>query len=151
MKINILDLEDLNFVQIQPVQNNAPFNKLCQDSKYLESPVFSIFKNCFELSNPDFEYYSTNYFISSQVVALRNHLLTHLTRIQGIQHAEDLQTFVLHQISGIEFMNELKTLYKDWQIFWEVIRDKLVVINRELIALADMCIDEEKNIYVRGY
>ena len=151
MKIDILGLEDMNFVQIQIVGNNEEFEKLSESAKYLESPVFSIFRSCFELSYPDFQYSGNNLFNTNQVVSLRNHLVTHLARILAIQSPEELQAFVMHQFSGLEFMDELKTLYHDWQIFWEVIRDKLVGINKDLIELADNCIDDEKELFVKGY
>ena len=151
MKLNIFGLEDMNLVQIQIVSNNDEFEKFSDSAKYLESSVFSIFRNCFELSYPDFKYSGNNLFSTNQVVTLRHHLMTQLTRILAIHSPEDLQTFVMHQIAGLEFMDELKTLYQDWQIFWEVIRDKLTGITNDLIELADNCIDDEKELFVKGY
>jgi|GEM_PF-1802935 len=151
MKLKLFSYDELNIIQIQVKEDGNSFEKLSSNARYLESSVFSLFRSCFELTNQDFQYYSVNYFSTDKVVALRNHLLTHLTRIQSIQNHDDLQSFILHQISGIEFLNEMKTRYKDWEIFWEVIRDKLISINREMIGIADLCIDDEKALWVKGY
>jgi len=152
MNLKIFGFEELNFLQIQIKENDEmSFEKLSSNGRYMESAVFSIFKSCFELSKPEFQYYAVNYYSTDQVVALRNHLLTHLIRIQAIQSSDDLQTFILHQISGIELMNELKKQYREWTILWEVIRDKLAAINSEIIEIADQCIDDDKALWVSGY
>ena len=64
---------------------------------------------------------------------------------------EDLQAFILHQISGLEFMNELKTMCNNWRSEWESIREKLVAVNKDLIEIVDICIDEDKELYIKGY
>lgn len=151
MRLNFFNLEDINLVQIQIVDNNEDFEVLSDSAKYLDSSVFSIFIHCFELSKPDFDYSKENLFNNTQIVTLRNHLLTQLTRILNISNEEDLKEFALHQISGIEFMNELKTLYQNWRIMWEAIRDKLAAINKSLIEMVDSCIDEDRELLVRGY
>ncbi len=151
MRLNVFNLEDLNLVQIQIVNNNEVFEKLSDSAKYLDGSVFSIFRNCFELSKPDFDYFSENLFNTDQIVTLRNHLVTHLTRILNIRSDEDLKAFSLRQISGIEFMNDIKTRYENWHILWETIRDKLAAINEDLIEIADNCIDEDMELCLKGY
>ena len=151
MKLNILGLKDMNFVQVQIVSEEEEFEKLSDVAKYLDSPVFSIFRNCFELSYPDFQYSGNNLFSTNQVVSLRHRLMTQLTRILAIDNPEDLKAFIMHQIAGLEFMDELKTLYQDWHIYWEIIKDKLAGVNNDLIEIADRCIDDEKKLFVKGY
>lgn len=151
MKLRIFSLEELDLVQLQILDPDENASEFSENTKFIESSVFSVFKSSFELSSPDFEYSRPNILDKKQVVSLRNHMLTSLARINSINNSEELELFVLQNISGIEFMDELKSTYPDWQIFWEKIRNKLAAINNELLEIIDACIDDDKIFWVKGY
>lgn len=149
MKLEIFGHDELDYVQLQVLDEDEAFELNSVKGRYMESSVFGLFKICFELSHPDFEYLKENRL--SQVVSLRNHLVTNLTRINAVENAVDLEKFVLKDASGIEFMNSLKTFHPEWDLSWEKIRDKLAVTNAELIEMADKCIDDDKLLMVKGF
>jgi hypothetical protein len=151
MKLCIFGQDELDVVQLQLLFDNEQFDLFSPNAKYISSPVFSMFKYCFELSKPDYEYLEINQFDRIQIVSLRHQLLTHLTRIMAIYSAENMEKFALRNIYGIEFLNALKNYYPDWILSWEKIRDKLVAINTELLEMVDLCIDDDKVLWIKGF
>ena len=151
MKLRIFDQKELGIVQFQMLHGSEPFNNFSENDSYMESSVFSTFITCFELSKTDFEYDKLNVLDGDHIVSLRNHLLTHLTRLKAIENAEEFELFSLRNVVGIEFINALKSNYSDWSLSWEEIRDKLVIINNDLIDMIDVCIDDDKILRIKGY
>lgn len=151
MKLRIFDQKELGIVQFQMLRESEPFNFFSESDSYMESSVFSTFITCFELSKDDFEYEKLNVLNGNHTVSLRNHLLTNLTRLKAIENADEFELFSLKNVVGIEFMNALKSNYSNWSLSWEEIRDKLVIINNELIDMIDVCIDDDKILRVKGY
>lgn len=151
MRIKLFDFNDLNIVEFA-VGEVGKQCELCTDSsKYLHGAVFTVFQSAFILSNQEFNYFSKTDFQDSRLITLRNHLQDYLSRIISIKDAEDLEMFVMKQVEGIDFLNEMKTFYPDWRIRWERFKNELKTVLREIIDLVDECIDEEKVFWVKGY
>jgi hypothetical protein len=151
MKIKLYNSDEMNFVEFSFSSGHQGFEPTTSRSKYVHSAVFCLFQYAFELSKPDFRYYRATAYGSPDIVKLRNHLVDQLSRIMRIVSAEALETYVLKQVEGIDFLNELKTENPNWRISWENIRDQLKQVLDELLEMVDFCIDEDKIFWVKGY
>ncbi len=151
MKIGLFDYQDLNVVVLIQGDKNTDCNLCTENSKFIHGTVFSTIQPAFELSNPDFSYYHQNSYTSSSIVSLRNHLQAYISKYQGVNNAVSLELFVLKQVEGLDFMNEIKTFYPKWRIEWEKIRDQLIRVIVDIIEIVDDCIDEDKIFWVKGY
>ncbi len=151
MKIRLFTLDELDFVQITCLPQAEPFQLFPEKSKFIEGAVFSLFQHCFELSSADYDFYTPFAFKMSQIVTLRNHLVTFQTRIAAIDSADELEKLALKQLSGIEFMNALKDQNPDWKISWEKTRDNLIRVGEELLEMIDDCIDEDTVLWIKGF
>ena len=151
MRIQLLDYDDLNFVELYASDNSEEF-KICNSrSKFLNGSVFSIFQHCFELSHVDYSYYDVTRYDNSHIVSLRNHLMDEIAKIKKIDSAEGISHFALKQVSGLDFLNELKSENINWKISWENIRNQLADVGESLIEIVDQCIDEDKELIIKGY
>ena len=151
MKIRLLSRNELDFVQITHLPQDKPFEIFHENSKFLESPVFSIFQHTFELSSADFDFYGPFSFDIHGVVTLRNHMVTLQTRFAAIKNADGFEKLVLKQLSGIEFMNALKDQDPEWKISWEKTCEKLMKVGEDLLEIIDNCIDEDEVLWVKGF
>jgi hypothetical protein len=151
MKIRLFSLDELDFVQITCLPQGESFQLFSEKSKFLEGTVFSLFQQSFELSSPDYDFYSPFSYDINHIVTLRNHLVTNQARIADIKNAEELEQMALKQLSGIEFMDALKDQNPDWKISWEKTRTKLIKVGEELIEMIDYCIDEDAVLWIKGF
>ena len=151
MKIRLLSLDELDFVQITCLPQGEPFQIFSDKSKFIQRAVFSLFQNSFELSSSDYNFYAPFSFNLSKVVTLRNHLVTNQARIASIKNADEIEKLALKQLSGIEFMNALKDQNPDWKISWEKTRAKLLQVGEGLIEMIDYCIDEDNVLWIKGF
>jgi hypothetical protein len=151
MKFKLFSLDELDFVQLICLPQGESFQLFFEKSKFLEGTVFSLFQHSFELSSPDYNFYSPFSFNISQCVTLRNHLVTNQARIAAISNADDLEKLALKQLSGIEFINALKDQNPDWKISWEKTRAKLLHVGEDLIEMIDYCIDEDAVLWIKGF
>ena len=151
MRIRLFDYKDLNIVEFVPGTAGEECNLCSENSKYIHGAVFTLIQAAFSLSNSEFSYFDKTKFENSHLTSLRNHLQDYLSRVEGIKDAEDLEIFVLKQVEGIDFMNELKTFYPDWRIRWERFKNELKIVLKEIMDIVDDCIDEDKVFWVKGY
>lgn len=151
MRIQFFEFKDLNIVEISVLEAEEEFVPFTEKSKFLPGSVFSLMQNAFEISNPDYNYYDEVPYRENNIVGLRNRLQEHLVKIGSIDQAESLELFAMKQLEGIDFLNELKTFYPKWKISWENIRDQLREVYKEMIDLVDLCIDEDKILWIKGY
>ena len=152
MKIRLFDYKDLNIVEFVRGNDKMEGCILCsKDSKYLHGSVFSIIQNAFNLSNPDYSYYEISEYANQNLISLRNHLQDHLSRLKNTESLYEFESYILKQVEGIDFLNELKTFYPKWKITWETFRDKLVEVYEDILEMIDYCIDEERSFFVKGY
>lgn len=151
MKIGLIPYEDLNFVELRPGGARENMDIPAKGSKYLNGTVFNLFLHAFELSLPEFEYFIPSSFDGSSLVSLRNHMQDFTSRISSLQSADELGSLLKKHIGNIDLLNELKSKYPDWRITWEKTREDLAGLGRELLALIDDCIDEDRKLWVKGY
>ena len=151
MKIKLYSSEDLNLVEFSFSSDHNGFEGLTGKSRYLNAAVFGLFQHAFELSNPEYEYYTPTPFTGSEIINLRNHLADQFSRITQIESPETLEAYALKQMAGIDFLNEIRTFYPKWRITWENIRDQVKQVVEELLELVDLCIDEDSIFWVKGY
>ena len=74
-----------------------------------------------------------------------------IAKIKKIDSAEGISHFALKQVSGLDFLNELKSENINWKISWENIRNQLADVGESLIEIVDQCIDEDKELIIKGY
>ena len=152
MKIQLFDYNDLNIVEFVKGNEEMKGCILCTKySKYLHGSAFSIIQGAFNLSSKDYSYYDISEFKDQNLITLRNHLQDHLSRLNNTESLIEFEAYILKQVEGIDFMNELKTFYPKWKISWESFRDQLLEVYRDILEMIDYCIDEEKSFYVKGY
>lgn len=151
MRIELVDYQDLNIVEF--VTGDAVSeNQLCTaNSKFVHGSVFSIIHNVFKMSNSEYTYYSLCAFSDSNLIRLRNHLQDYFSRLSSIDSQEKFEAYLLQQVEGIDFLNELKTFYPNWKIIWENIKSQLLKVYEDLIDLIDNCIDNDTSFWVKGY
>lgn len=151
MKIQLFNYKDLNIVEFT-TGNDGEECRLCsRNSKYIHGSVFSIIQTAFELSNDDYSYYDTSLYKDQTLISLRNHLQDHFSRLMSTSSLTEFEAYILKQVEGIDFMNELKTFYPNWKITWENFRDQMLEVYEQILDIIDNCIDEDKEFWVKGY
>ena len=151
MKIQLFDYKDLNIVEFVSGDGSGDCLLSSENSKYLHGSVFSIIQNAFDLSNKDYSYYELTEFRDQNLITLRNHLQDHYSRLKSTASLEIFEAYILKQVEGIDFLNELKNFYPNWKITWENIRDQLLDVYEEILELIDNCIDEDHSFWLKGY
>jgi hypothetical protein len=151
MKIELFKADYLNFVELNISGNNDIFNKCDQESFYLETEVFNLFSPCFERSNDLYDYFIPTLYNSRRIIPLQNELKKHLALIVGISNPEEFSNFANGVFLGKNFLSELDKMNRNWADDWENLQKELVTVNQALIDLTDLCITEERNLWVLGY
>jgi hypothetical protein len=151
MNIKLYAFGELDIVQFSCLPRDEPFLPFSEKSKYLDVDVFSLFRHSFELSALEYNYYSTTGFDNALIVTLRNHLMTNQARITAVINADELEILALKQVSGMEFINALKSQDPEWRISWEKIKSELLQVGEDLIEIVDRCIDEDLVLWVTGF
>jgi hypothetical protein len=82
---------------------------------------------------------------------LRNELIAHCQKLQSIKSVNEFQKQISSHFLGKDFIDALNQSEPSWEKQWKEYLDKLIEINKDLIALAEKCADEEKIIWVVGY
>jgi hypothetical protein len=151
MILQLIQYQDLNFIEFRKGQEAEDMRVPGQDSKYLNGTAFNLFLHVFELSYSPFNYYEPACFSGQSLVALRNHLQDYSARFASIATSDELGELLRNNIRNIDFLNELKTSYPNWHVNWESIRQKMSQLGSELVEFIDECIDDEKSLWVKGY
>ena len=151
MRLEIYDAKTLNFVELNITGGNDTLVRCDKESKYIDSIVFNLYSPCFESANKLYEYYGPTKYNSRKLIPLRNELIKHLEKLESLN---SVNTFVKHISShflGIEFLDELKKYDKNWESNYKKHLEKLIQINRDMVALAERCAFEERILWVVGY
>ena len=151
MKIQLIDHTDINIVEFVVTEKDEECSFYTEKSKYLHGSVFSILQSSFSLSNKDYAYYELVRFDDQNLISLRNHLQDHFSRLKSAGALPQFEAYLLKQVGGIDFLNELKTFYPNWKITWEAVRDQLLEVYIDLLEMIDLCIDDDKTFWVKGY
>lgn len=151
MKLELYDVESLNFVELNITGDNDNFVRCAPDSKFIDSIVFNIFQPCFENSNKLFDYFLSTKYNSRKIIPLRNELIKNLESLEKVKTIEKFITLVSRKFLGKDFLQELVKEVPDWKLKWEVCFDQLKTINKDLISLTELCADQERILWVVGY
>ena len=151
MRIELFSSDYLNIVELNTTGDNENYIKGDSESKYVESEVFNLFASCFENANKLYEFFGATKYNTRNIVPLRNELITKLEALESIKSFEGFQNHLDQVFLGQEFIDELTLEDKDWREKWKFYLDKLIEVNKGLIAITDKCIEEQKILWVIGY
>ncbi len=151
MKLTIYDSKELNFVELNYTGSNDAYIRCDKESKYIDSIVFNLFSPCFESANKLYEYYGPTKYNARKIIPLRNELLKYLEKLQSLKTVKDFKDLVSRHFLGKEFLEALEKDHPDWESNWKTYLEKLIIINREMITLAEKCAYEEKILWIVGY
>jgi hypothetical protein len=151
MRIEIYDSQTLNFVELNITGGNDTLIRCDKESKYIDSVVFNLFSPCFENANKLYEYYGPTKYNARKLIPLRNELIKHLDELKELNSVQDFENMVSSHFMGKEFLDELQKSEPTWISNWEVYKNKLILLNEELVALSEKCAFEERIMWVVGY
>jgi hypothetical protein len=151
MKLSIYDSKELNFVELNYTGGNDTYIRCDRESKYIDSIVFNIFTPCFENANKLYEYFGPTKYNARKLIPLRNELITFCEKLESIKTLEEFKKQISDNFLGKDFIEVLNLSEPAWEKQWKSYLDKLIIINKEMIALTEKCADEEKIIWVVGY
>jgi hypothetical protein len=151
MKLAIYDSKELNFVELNYTGGNDTYIRCDKESKYVDSIVFNIFAPCFENANKLYEYFGPTKFNARKIIPLRNELILHCEKLESIKTLRDFNDQISSHFLGRDFIDTLSQSDSSWEKQWNSYLNKLIIINKEMIALVEKCADEEKILWVVGY
>ena len=151
MKLNIYDSKELNFVELNYTGSNDTYIRCDRESKYLDSVVFGIFAPCFENANKLYEYFGPTKYNARKLIPLRNELIAFLENLESLKSSDEFKDQISSHFLGRDFIEALNQQEPAWEKQWKATVEKLITINKEMIALTEKCADEEKIIWVAGY
>ncbi len=151
MKLEIYGANDLNFVELNITGDNDNYVRCAPESSFVDSIVFNIFSPCFENANKLFDFFGSTKYNSRRIIPLRNELLKNLSSFEKVTTIEAFITIFSRKFLGKDFLEELVKQDPGWRYKWQDYMSLLCEINKALIALAELCADEEKILWVIGY
>jgi len=151
LRIELFDADYLNIVELNTTGDDENYVKGDDESRYMQSEVFNIFINCFENSNRLYEFYGATKYDIRKIVPLKNELTAKLERLQRIQKLSEFKDHINQIFLGSEFLDKLNQHYSDWEKEWTQYRDKLIEVNKGLIAITDQCLEDQRVLWVIGY
>ena len=151
MNIELYNSDFLNFVELNYTGDNDEYRRCDPESKYIDTDVFNLFLECFENANKLFDYFLGTKYNSRKIIVLRNELFRNLEELEKISALQDFVKMAESRFMGKDFLQELDAMQPSWQNNWKGYLDKLITVNRELIAFTEKCADEERVLWVVGY
>jgi hypothetical protein len=151
MHIELYNADFLNFVEFNLTGDNDNYNRCDVESKYLDSLVFYLFQSCFEDANSTYDYFSGTKYNARKIIVLRNGLISSLRDLESLSTAKGFSDFVETKYMGKEFLAELQTMDSKWKENWKNALDNIILVNNDLISLAEKCAFEERVLWVIGY
>jgi hypothetical protein len=151
MRFELYGANSLNFVEFNITGNPDFFERCDKNSLYMDSEIFNLFSECFELSNNMFDYFGPTKFNPRNIVILLNKLTDNNIAIQKISNYDQFIDYSSNKFMGANFVLELEKFDKNWRLNWESYCTKLAQVNQQLILLVNRCIDEEKTLWMIGY
>jgi len=151
LRIELFDSDYLNIVELNTTGDDENYVKGDDESKYLQSEVFNIFISCFENSNRLYEFYGATKYDIRKIVPLKNELTGKLEQLEKIETQDDFNKHIKQIFLGSEFIDKLQQHDPNWEKNWKNYRDKLLEVNRGLIAITDTCMDQQRVLWVIGY
>lgn len=151
LRIELFDSDYLNIVELNTTGDDENYVKGDDESKYLQSEVFNIFISCFENSNRLYEFYGATKYDIRKIVPLKNELTSKLEQLEKIETQDDFKKHINQIFLGSEFIDKLQQHDPSWERNWKNYRDKLLEVNRGLIAITDTCLNQQRVLWVIGY
>jgi hypothetical protein len=151
MKIELFGSDKLNFVELNITGDNDNYESIDSESKFLESEVFNIFISCFENSNKLFDYFGPTKYNSRKIIVLRNQLIENFETLKAIETIDHFMAFIDGIFLGNNFILSLENLDKNWKSNWKIYVGKLIKVNAALIELVDLCVEQDRILWVKGY
>ncbi len=151
LRIELFDSDYLNIVEFNTTGDDENYVKGDDESKYMQSEVFNLFIKCFENSNQLYEFYGATKYDLRKIVPLKNELAGKMKKLQAIKTLEEFKNHIDQIFLGYEFLNKLGQQDSNWQKRWTKYRDKLIQVNQGLIGITDLCLEEQRVLWVIGY
>jgi len=151
MRLEIYGATNLNFVEFNITGSVESIQRCDKDSLYMDSELFSLFSECFESSNNLYDYFGPTKYNSRNIIILLNALKANFDKIDKVNSLDNFVDFVGSKFLGSGFVMELERIDKSWRLNWEQYKQKLIVINQQLIKLIDRCVEEERILWLIGY
>ncbi|HOP03761.1 MAG TPA: hypothetical protein PL017_04025 [Tenuifilaceae bacterium] len=152
MKLGMMTKDEcVDFVEFNITGDNENYNKCDPESFYLNSNVFNIYAGCFERSNHLFEFIGQTKYNSRKIVPLKNELEENHQSLTKIQSLGEFKEYVTGIFLGRDLLIDLAKADPNWQTCWRFYQRRLTVINRDLLKIVDLCINEERVLWVIGY
>jgi len=151
MRLEIYGVNNLNFIEFNITGDTDTFHQCDKDSQFMDTEVFNLFSECFENSNNLYDYFGPTKYNSRNIVILLNELTDYLEKIKKIDSYESFIDFTGNKFLGVNFVIELDRYDKNWRLNWDIYKIKLMNINQQLIELVNLCITEERTLWLIGY
>lgn len=152
MKLGLITKNEcIDFVEFNITGTSETYNKCDDESLFLNANVFNIYAGCFERSNHLFDALGSALFNARKIIPLRNELDANLGKLVLIENIDEFKKYVTSIFLGKDLIRELTKVDPLWEQCWKFYLRRLVVINRDIIALVDRCINEERNLWFIGY
>ncbi len=148
MRLELFDSGNLKFVEFNTTGDKENFVRCDEESKYLDTEVFNIFIDCFENSNPLYDYIQPTLYGTRKIIPLLNELKKKEEQLSAIKTEHQFTNYINSEFWGKDFIEKTKKEYKkkDWHYYLNALHQ----INLELIQLVELCINEERVLWVIG-
>lgn len=152
MKLSLMKKSEIvNFVEFNITGDSENYNRCDEESLYLSVDVFNIFAGCFERSNHLFDFVAPTLYNSRKFIPLQNELLTNLEVLLAINNIGQFQCYLQGVFLGKDLQNVLSSMDSDYEKHWRGYMRQIIQVNRHLMRLIDLCIEEERVIWVIPY
>lgn len=152
MKLGLMTKDEcIDFVEFNITGTNQMHQRCDNESLYLNAQIFNIFVGCFERSNHLFDILGSTLYDIRKIIPLRNELEVNFNVLRQIDTLNEFRHYVLGIFLGKNLLEELEQADAHWEKRWKFYLRKLMLINKDLIALADRCLEEEKVLWFIGY
>ncbi|HUX53186.1 MAG TPA: hypothetical protein VMV56_02095 [Williamwhitmania sp.] len=152
MKLGLLNREEVfNFVEFNITGNSDIYFKCDSESKFLNIDIFNIFAGCFERSNHLYDFYGATKFNSRNLIPLINELKENMNHIKAINSLEEMREYLSSIFMGKNLFEELERRDKNWKARWRAYVRKLIQISQSLISLCELCVTEERTMWVINF
>ena len=152
MRIELLPKDfALDYFEFNITGDNESYNKGDAESRYLDGDVFNLFARSFEASNQLFEFDGQTKYNSKNIIPLRNELYINLESLEKITDLCSFESFVEEAFLGPTFLQKIQKEQPNWKENWKTLLDNLIKVNKDLLRLIDVCLDEDRVLWVIGF
>lgn len=143
--------EIVDFVEFNITGDAENYSRCDGESLYLVTDVFNAFASCFERSNHLFDFIAPTLYNSRNFIPLRNELLANLEELLEIKNIEQFREYLSGIFMGKDLLKVLSRFDPAYEKQWRSYMRKIIQIDRHLIRLVDLCVAEERVLWVIPY